>query len=252
MKISQDQKEATRKSIIRAAVKLIESSGVKAATMRQIAKAAGVGDATIYNYFPTKEAILYAYYLDHMQACIEALKAVPDFNTFSLQEQLQTLFDTSFDLYQADREFVSRTFRLVLLGSSRDWPRIKPIRALFLKAVNDMLGAAVEVGEIPDQVFEELLGQFFMDAYVGTVLYWLADTSDNFHNTGVLVDQGLGLACALLKAGIANKLFDMAAHLFKTHILSSMDYFIDTMNNMGRIKRRFMEDMADYKTRTEE
>lgn len=250
MKISQDQKAATRKTIIRAAVELIEGSGFKAATMRQIAKAAGVGDATIYNYFPTKETILYAYYLDHMQDCIEMLGAVPDFNTFTLQEQLQTLFDTSFNLYLADRQFVSRTFRLVLLGSSRDWPQIKPIRALFLSAVHDMLEAAVEVGEIPDQVFEELLGQFFMDAYIGTVLYWLADTSDNFHNTAVLVDQGLGLACAVLKAGIANKIFDMAAHLFKTHILSQMERFIDPINTVGQIKRRFMEGMQEREART--
>lgn len=250
MKISQDQKEVTRKSIIRAAVELIEGADFKAATMRQIAKAAGVGDATIYNYFPTKEAILYAYYLDHMQACIEALKAVPDFNTFSLQEQLQTLFDTSFNLYLADREFVSQTFRLVLLSSSRDWPQIKPIRALFLSAVNDMLAAAVEVGEIPDQVFEELLGQFFMDAYIGTVLYWIADRSENFHNTGILVDQGLGLACAVLKAGIANKIFDMAAHLFKTHILSQMERFIDPMTHAGRIKRQFMEGMKADESHT--
>jgi AcrR family transcriptional regulator len=209
-----------------------------------------VGDATIYNYFSTKEAILYAYYLDHMQACIEALKSVPDFNTFSLQEQLQTLFDTSFNLYLADRGFVTQTFRLVLLGGSRDWSQIKPIRALFLSAVNDMVAAAVEVGEIPDQVFEELLGQFFMDAYIGTVLYWLADTSEKFHNTAILVDQGLGLACAVLKAGIANKIFDMAAHLFKTHILGQMERFIDPMNQMGSIKRRFMEGMNADEART--
>lgn len=243
MKISQEQKAVTRKAIIRAAVELIEGSGFKTATMRQIAKAAGVGDATVYNYFSTKEHILYAYYLDHMQACIEALRSIPDFNTFTLQEQLQALFDTSFNLYLADREFVTRTFRRVLLGGSRDWSQIKPVRALFLSAVNDMLGAAVEVGEIPDQVFEELLGQFFMDAYIGAIIYWLADTSDNFHNTGVLVDQGLGLACAVLKAGIANKIFDMAAHLFKTHILSRMEHFIDPMRQAGRVKRSFMESM---------
>ncbi len=247
MKISQEQKEATHNAILKAAVELIEAKGLKGTTMRQIARAAGVGDATIYNYFPTKEAILYAYYQDHMQACIAALKAVPDFNTFTLQEQLQTLFDTSLNLYMADREFVACTFRSVLPGGSREWAQVKTIRNTFLAAVNDMLDAAVEVGEIPEQVFGQLLGQFFMDAYIGTVLYWLADSSEKFHNTAVLIDQGLNLACAMLKAGIANKMFDIAVHLFKTHILSRMDGFIDTMssamNGAGQVKRQFMARM---------
>lgn len=245
MKISQDQKQANRKAILQAAVEVITEKGFKAATMRQIAKIAGVGDATIYNYFPTKEAILYGYYQDHMGACIDELKSVPEFQTFSLQEQLQTLFDTSLGFFMPDREFVAHTFRLVLLGGSRDWAQVKPIRTAFLSAVNDMLAAAVEVGEIPDQVFEELLGQFFMDAYIGTIHYWLADTSEGFNNTIVLMDRGLNLACAMLKAGIANKLFDIAAFLFKTHVLSRMDEILDPLRNARRIKRRFMEGMDD-------
>jgi AcrR family transcriptional regulator len=245
MKISQDQKEANRLAILQAAVDLISENGFKTATMRRIARTAGVGEATIYNYFSTKEAILFAYYQDHMHRCVEELKSIPDFNTFTLQEQLQTLFDTSLDLYLPHREFVAQTFRLVFLSPSRDWTLVKPIRAAFLAAAEDMLAAAVEAGEIPDQVFESLLGQFFMDAYIGAVHYWLTDTSQGFANTHALIDRGLDLACALLKAGIANKLFDIAVFLFKTHVASRMDYFIDPLKRANRVKRRFMEGMED-------
>ena len=245
MKISQDQKAANRQAILEAAVTQIAEKGFKAATMSRIAREAGVGEATIYNYFPTKEAVLYAYYQDHMHRCIAELKAVSDFHTFTLQEQLQTLFDTSLDLYLSDREFVNRTFRLVFLSPSRDWTQVKPIRANFLAAVRDMLEAATEASEIPDQVFENLIGHFFVDAYVGAVHYWLTDTSQGFANTHVLIDRGLDLACALLKAGIANKLFDIATFLFKTHVVSHMDYFIDPLKSADRIKRRFMEGEED-------
>jgi AcrR family transcriptional regulator len=241
MKISQAQKSENRKTIIRAAVDLITEKGFKATTMRRIAKAAGVGDATVYNYFPTKEAILYAYYEDHMLACIDALKSVEKFHTFSVQEQLQTLFGTSLNLYLPDREFVSGTFGLVLLSGSRDWAQVKRIRTAFLAAVNDMLAAAAEVGEIPDQVFQELIGQFFMDAYIGVLHYWISDTSDGFTNTTVLIDRGLDLACAMLKAGIANKLFDLAIFLFKNHVLGKLGRFVEPFKNAGTAKRRFME-----------
>jgi AcrR family transcriptional regulator len=245
MKISQDQKAENRRAIIRAAVDLISEKGFKTATMRGIAHVAGVGEATIYNYFPTKEATLFAYYEDHMLACIDALKQVKGFSGFSLQEQLQTLFDTSLDLYLPDRGFVSQTFPLVLLGGSREWARVKPIRAAFLSAVNDMLAAACEVGEIPEPVFGELISQFFMDAYIGAVHYWLADTSDGFAHTSVLIDRGLDVACALLKAGIANKIFDLAVFLFKTHVLTRLDLFIEPFKSAGKVKRRFMEAMDE-------
>ncbi len=241
MKISKDQKEENRRLIINAAVALIGDKGFKSATMRQIAREAGLGEATIYNYFPTKEAILYGFYEDHMQACIDQLKTVPQFETFTLQEQLQTLFNTSLELYLQNRHFVGETFRLALLGVSRDWALVRPIRAAFLSAVQEILSAAEEVGEIPDQVFKELVGQFFMDAYIGVVLYWLKDRSEGFANTGMLIDRGLDLCCALLKAGVANKLFDMAVFFFKTHILERMDILKTPMAAAGKIKRRFME-----------
>jgi len=140
---------------------------------------------------------------------------------------------------------VAQTFRMVFLSPSRDWTQVKPIRAVFLAAAEEMLTAAVEVGEIPDQVFESLIGQFFMDAYIGAVHYWLTDTSQGFADTHVLIDRGLDLACALLKAGIANKLFDIAVFLFKTHVASRMDYFIDPLKRANRVKRHFMEGMED-------
>lgn len=241
MKISQKQKADNRLKLIRVAVDLISEKGFKSTSMRSIAKAAEFGEATIYNYFPTKEAILYGYYADHIVDCIESLKKIEDFHTFSLQEQLQTLFDTSLGMYLEDREFVGETFSLVYSSGSRDWHLLKEIRERLLSAINDMLDAACEVGEIPDQVFQDLIGQFFMDAYIGVVHYWLADRSENFHNTTVLIDRGLDLACAMLQAGVANKAFDFATFIFKTHILNRLDRVVPPLKAGDKIKRRFME-----------
>lgn len=241
MKISQKQKAENRLKLIRIAVDLISEKGFKSTSMRTIAKAAEIGEATIYNYFPTKEAILYGYYADHIADCIESLKKLDDFHSYSLQEQLQTLFDTSLELLLEDREFVGETFGLVFTSGSRDWHLLRDIRDRFLSAINDMLDAASEVGEIPEQVFQDLIGQFFMDAYIGAVHYWLADRSENFHNTTVLVDRGLDLACAMLQAGVANKAFDFATFIFKTHILSRLDRIAPPFKAGERIKRRFME-----------
>jgi len=240
MKISNEQKQINRRNIIQAAVDLTIKKGFKSATMREIARQAGVGDATIYNYFPTKEAILFAYYDEHFSHCIERLRGIKDFSTYALQEQLQVFFETSLELYLPDREFVSASFKTIFFSMSQQYRQLKTIRDRFIMISKDMLEAAVEAQEIPDQVFQDVLLQLFWDYYIGIVLYWLADDSEMFTDTSVLVDKSLDLTCSLLKAGVANKLFDMATYLFKNHVVNRMQLIKDRVDTFHYVKREFM------------
>ena len=94
MKVSEADKAKTRVLILNAAVDVIIEKGFKSASMREIARRAGVGDATIYNYFPTKEKLLYGYCEYIQQQVMESLQAIEDFHEYSLQEQLQQLVET--------------------------------------------------------------------------------------------------------------------------------------------------------------
>ncbi|MCP4693355.1 MAG: TetR/AcrR family transcriptional regulator [Desulfobacterales bacterium] len=240
MKISKERKQENRRLIIQAAVELMIKKGARAATMREIAGNAGIGTATIYNYFPTKEAILFAYYEDHFQNCMEKIQSIDGFNEFSLQEQLQTLIETSLTLFLPDREFVEISFKTTFFTMSQNFHRLKPARDLFIRMVQDMFEAAVEVGEIPGQMFQDLLYQLFWDFYVGMVIYWLSDASDRFTDTSVLIDKSLDLTCAMLKAGVANKVFDIATFLFKNHVLNRMNFIKERFNGIHEVKRAFM------------
>lgn len=239
MKISHEQKQKNRGIIIRAAVDLIAGKGFKSATMREIAKTAGFGDATIYNYFSTKEAILFAYYDDHFQSGIDCLKSIDGFNEYTLAEQIQTFFETSLDLFLPNREFVQESFNLVFFTFSQNYTLLKPIQTSFTDIINDMFQAAIQVDEIPTQVFQEMICLFFWDYYVGIVMYWLNDTSDQFTDTSVLIDKSIDLIYTFLKAGVTNKVFDIAIFLFKNHVLSQMNTFKDQIDKIQGLKRAF-------------
>lgn len=241
MKISQDQKRENREKIIDAAVDLIISKDLKTATMREIARKAGIGDATIYNYFPTKEAIVYGYYESKFDQVTQKLKAIENFNEFTFQEQLQTFFETKLDLFMVDRDFLDKTFKVAFFALSQHYSRIRPIKDRFMVIIEDMFNAAIEVNEIPEQVFKELTIQFFWEYYIGIVIYWLNDTSDQFQETSVLIDKSMDLACASLRAGIGNKIFDMGIFLFKNHVLSRMGFLKDKVDTFHGIKKKFME-----------
>lgn len=66
--------DATRRLLLERAHGLFQARGVDATTMRDIAKAAGLSLGAAYYYFPSKEAMLYAFYEDN-QAGFEELAA---------------------------------------------------------------------------------------------------------------------------------------------------------------------------------
>lgn len=241
MKISQKQKRENREKIILAAVELITQKGFKSATMKNIARNAGLGDATIYNYFPTKEHIVYGYYEDQFEKVTHTLKTIEKFNEYSFQEQLQTFFETLLETFLPDREFVQKTFKTTFFALSQQYGKIRPIKDKFMAIIEEIFDAAIEVDEIPEQVFRELTLQFFWEYYIGIVIYWSNDTSDKFEETTVLIDKSLDLACASLKAGIGNKLFDMGVFLFKNHVLTQMDFLKDRVQTIHKLKKKFME-----------
>ncbi len=240
MKISNKQKKLNRKKIIGVAVDIMIDKGFKSATMRAISKEAGIGDATIYNYFPTKEAILFAYYEEKLNECIDKLKKVEKFNEFTIHEQLQTFFDIQMELFLPDREFIELSFKRIFFSLSQNYSQLESIRTIFEKIIRDIFKAAVEVNEIPEQMFETIIYHLLWDYYIGVIIFWLKDKSEDFSDTSILVDKTLDLFCSVLKAGAVNKVFDIASYFFKSHFLSRLEGFKRRVDTIKMIKREFL------------
>src|SRR5258706_9799183 len=58
MRVTAQTKSATRKRILQTARRLFADNGYEATTTRDIAEAAQIASGTLFNYFPTKEAIV--------------------------------------------------------------------------------------------------------------------------------------------------------------------------------------------------
>ncbi|MDC0336123.1 TetR/AcrR family transcriptional regulator [Pseudodesulfovibrio sp.] len=222
MKISQKQRAKNREAIIQAAVEMIIEKGLKSATMRGIAKTAGVSGATIYNYFPTKESILYAYYGDRFATTAQTIARMEDLDELSLQEHLQALFEELLTDFLEDREFLQATFQAVFFSMPPNHKNLKPIQDVFFDCVRRAFEAAVERGELEEQVFQELVVRFYWDYFMGVVVYWMKDSSEQFSDTSILIDKSMALGCATLKAGVVNKAFDICTFLFRNHVLAHL------------------------------
>ncbi len=238
MKISQENKELTKIKILEAGVALIIEKGFKAASMREIAQKAGVSNPTIYNYFPTKEEMLYAYIEWKHQQARTILEAIEGFHTYSLREQLQTLVETEIELYLEDREFIIQISEMVFHSSSIKLESIYATNRLFTETIAEMMAIAIDAGEIEKPPFEEFLPKIFWDYFVIVVAYWVKDDTPAFENTTQFIDHSMGIIEAILKSNLLNKASDLGMFLFKNHFLSAITRFSTKQSRFTKIKRK--------------
>ena len=242
MKISAEVKAKTRVRLLEAAVDVITEKGFKQASMREIAQRADVGDATIYNYFPSKEKLLYGYCLYVQEQVLESLKSMDNFHEFTLGEQLHQLVETELRFWLPAREFLQEVFSLTYASPGTGHEHLKETRELFSSMVIELLDAAIEAGEMPEQPYRDLLPKLFWDYTSAILAYWLEDDSESFSNTTQLVDQSIDIAEKLLMTGLIGKALDMFSFLFRTHLLGQMSNFKNFTNDTAVVaaKRRFM------------
>ena len=88
--------ESNRKTLLEAAAIQIAQAGYDGANINQISLAAGFAKGTIYNYFPSKQALMLALLDDfaqsHFDRLADAVQAVDD-----PKERLRNFFDAGFD-----------------------------------------------------------------------------------------------------------------------------------------------------------
>ena len=251
MRTSKPQQAQTQRLIIRTAVDLVTQHGFDGTTMKQIARAAGVGDATIYNYFPTKERLILGYFEQAFGDALVATHATPDWPDFTLQEQMQLLIDSVLQVMLADREFVAiakaqveRTPMLMLSGEL-------PGKAMLRTAFAQMLSDAEATGEILPCGFKPSLSALLADYVYALIAYWLRDTSESFGNTTQLVDLSLGVLVLALKSGMVDKLLALGGFVIRSQLARMMQSESGVMGLMDllNLARRGLGAQADTPTK---
>ena len=205
MKTTRQQQDATRRQIVASAVELMTRQGFDGTTMKDIARAAGIGDATIYKYFPTKDRIVLGYLDQVVHAALADTLQTPGFTGYGLQEKLQRLTDAVLERLLADREFVAQVRSLARRSPLSMLAEPLAARQNLREAVTSFLEAAEASGEIEPCDFKGLAGSLYTDYLAGVVTYWLADTSDEFADTAQLVDLSLGVLVQALRVGLVNR-----------------------------------------------
>jgi AcrR family transcriptional regulator len=186
----------TRVRILSAALVTFRQMGLDAATMRQISKDAGVALGAAYYYFPSKEAIVQAFYEnvqgEHRQRVLVALAP----SGLNLEARLRVAFHSKLDIVEGDRKFLGTLFRytgepghpLSVLGDGARHVREQGI-AVFNLAIADE--------KLPDDI-RAFLPTALWALHMAMLLYFIHDSSPNQQRTRKLVDGVISLVVRLL------------------------------------------------------
>lgn len=102
--------QARRNQILRAAAAVFGEKGFHRATVRDVAKAAGVADGTIYNYFENKTSLLFAI-LDHLNETERREEDLSSLASEDARSFFQRYFRQRFAVFTQDG---LKVFRVVL------------------------------------------------------------------------------------------------------------------------------------------
>ena len=84
--------ENLEQRLIKEAKKQLQECGYSNVTIRSVAKGCGVGVGTVYNYFPSKEALLATYILESWKNCVVAICAASEISQ-APQPVLRCIYD---------------------------------------------------------------------------------------------------------------------------------------------------------------
>jgi len=193
-------KEATKRRIVTAALALFESKGFEATTTRQIARRAGIAERTVFNYFETKDDIALHFFQLEVDHAIAAVRADRRLRKAPLEEKLFALIMHQIDYLAPYERFIGAAFVQALRPTSKMTFSLEAtaLRNRYLEFVQELIEESAPTHGF---ALSWLAPQAFWIFYVGTLLYWLHDGSAGKQNTLAFVDRSLKLGAAVLKRG---------------------------------------------------
>lgn len=209
MRVTAETKTRTRQALLRSARKLFEKRGFEPATTRDITAAAGIALGTLFNYFPSKEALALAIIAE----CLEAAEG-----EFSeklrgdepLEEALFLHIATGLRHLRPCRPYVFSVLESTLgpLTSDRACPEAQELRTRHLDTVRQLIarrqsrfepGPARRPGPEPTEPSMVVL-HLYWTLYLGVLSFWSSDESTHREDTLALLDQSTRLFVASLSS----------------------------------------------------
>lgn len=186
MRVTPEQKTATRDRILAVAHQLFADQGFATTTTRDLARAAGIAAGTLFNYFPTKEAIVEALVGDACAAAAETFaRAAARAEPRGLEEDLFAFVAAVLRKLAPFRAVLPAVLETTLSPLAAVAPAL---RVAHLETVVQIL---TRHGH--QDAASAVALQLYWTLFTGLLAFWAADRSPRQEDTLALLDQSLAM-----------------------------------------------------------
>jgi AcrR family transcriptional regulator len=173
MGLRDDKKRQQRREILEEAIGLFRERGYDETRVQDIIERVRISEATFFNYFPTKDALLEEYAIARVEAYAQLLRVEVEDGARGVAERIRDLLRImATGIEQEDREFmalVATRSRLFFGGKGGMFERKVLAQALLARLLEE--GQAR--GEIRRDADPELLAESLAGAYTFAIVNWL-------------------------------------------------------------------------------
>lgn len=200
--VATEKAERTRRKIFETAMDLILEQGYEKATMRSIAKAAGMSAGAAYYYFPSKEHIVQQYYEDSYDDQVEASREVLATEK-KLAPRLAGLLRVHMEVAAPFHEVSRALFATAADPAHPISPfsaESKNLRDRHVALFEELLdGTSESLSGLPKK-FRARLPELLWLYKMGIILYWVHDRSPGQKKTFGLIEVSARLVAKLIAA----------------------------------------------------
>src|SRR5258708_379768 len=196
MRISADAKQATRQRILDCARDLFARQGFDGASTRDLARAAEIAAGTLFNYFPTKEAIAMTLVAEALgEGQEEYRKKARD--GMSLEEDLFAFIAPQLRRLKPHRDYLSPVLERALspLALAAASPEGEELRVAHLDAVSGILHKHGRAEPTSATL------HLYWTLFAGVLAFWSRDESRHQEETLAVLDQALPMFVPTLAKG---------------------------------------------------
>jgi AcrR family transcriptional regulator len=186
MRITADAKQATRQRILECARELFAGQGFDAASTRDIARAAEIATGTLFNYFPTKEAIAMTLVAEALCEGQEDFRRKPR-PALSLEEEMFAFIAPQLRRLKPHREYIPPVLERALspLALAAASPEGEGLRVKHLDALSAILNKHGRAEPTAATL------HLYWTLFTGVLAFWSRDGSRNQEETLAVLDQAL-------------------------------------------------------------
>lgn len=179
-------------------------------TMSALADIAVTDIDTIYEFFPNRRSVLEFFYESVIIEYREVTQKIEGYSEFTLAEKLSNLAYTLIDLMGEHKEFVSQTYKQLVICTTRPSSFNKLLKA-DLKTIyeNDSKQSSISSALNNELLYKAGLTNFHL-----LIKFWLADESTGDQKTMELIDKWTAFVQEIHYTAILDRGFIFAKFLF--------------------------------------